>query len=76
MSLNYFGIHLRHSVEYICFRDVHGGAAAADFLINHRGSGRFFKIHHGSGTFFKNSSRQRQHFFSRTLKKCMNLIEF
>jgi hypothetical protein len=33
-------------------RDVHGGVAAADFLINHRGSGAsaadFFKIHRGS----------------------------
>jgi hypothetical protein len=32
-------------------RDVHGGAAAAaaDFLKNHRGSGRLSKIHRGSG---------------------------
>jgi len=30
-------------------RDVHGNAAAADFLKNHRGSGRLFKIHRGSG---------------------------
>jgi hypothetical protein len=33
-------------------RDVHGSTAAADFLINHRGSGAsaadFFKIHRGS----------------------------
>jgi hypothetical protein len=45
----------------ISTRDVHGGAAAADFLINHRGSGAagfskfivaavdFLKIHRGSG---------------------------
>ncbi len=56
-----------------------GGAAAVDFLQSHRGSGAaaagflkfiaaavdFCKIHGGSGRIFL-----------RTLKKCMNLIEF
>ncbi len=49
------------------------GAAAAEFFkgLTRRGSGsgRFLKIHRGSGT-------AAAAFFSRTLKKCMNLIEF
>jgi hypothetical protein len=55
-------------------RDGGGGATAADFLKNHRGSSAatagFFKIHRGSG------ASAAAFFFSRTLKKCMNLIEF
>jgi hypothetical protein len=40
-------------------RDVHGGAVAAGFGKNHRGSGTVAAA-----------------FFSRTLKNCMNLVEF
>jgi hypothetical protein len=44
--------------------------------------GRLFKIHHDSGAVVVNvlkihrGSGAAAYFFSRTLKKCMNLIEF
>ncbi len=56
---------------WIDTRDVHGGAVAADFWKSHRGSGAVAvgsgKNHRGSGAVA---------FFSRTLKNCMNLVEF
>jgi len=51
-------------------RDGGGGATAADFLKNHRGSSAatagFFKIHRGSGAV---AARQRQHFFLEDIEK-------
>jgi hypothetical protein len=54
-------------------RDVHGGAVAAGFGKNRRGSGAvavgFGENHRGSGAV-------AVAFFSRTSKNCMNLVEF
>jgi hypothetical protein len=50
-------------------RGVHGGAAAANFLKNHRGSG-------AAATGFLKFIAAAAVFFLRTLKKCRNLIGF
>ncbi len=54
-----------------CDRRGGGGAVAADFGRSHRGSGAvavgFGKNHRGGGA---------AAFFSKTLKNCMNLVEF
>jgi hypothetical protein len=64
-------------------RDGGGGAAAADFLQNHRGSGaaaagflKFIAVAAWQRQIFQKFIAVAAEFFLRTSKKCMNLIEF